>query len=530
MSSTRRAGGGSSGETGEPGWETRLYQKIEDMERRSRQLQERWTATFGPEPFRNPRFASAYFSLLRGQPVIGILKAVYARDKVEEELSAAAFETHLEKSVRALEEEGPAPDLLPLSFFYYFDLLLEEARAVQGQHRLAYPEPLQQILTFGRRLREHPSLAAFRIDHQGAATPQASGADALSDLPKGYVLGSVEIVRRLGKGRFAQVYRVHHPGLQVNRTAKLFRKQDLLSDLGELRKALDAEIQAQAPLAHPNIVRSVEVEDQPGCLVLFQEDVDGSNLTRLIEQRKSERRHVTPAEIVDVAIQIARGLQHAHARGVLHRDLKPENILLLRDGTARITDFGVAKAVNDCVQRSSARLKNLVGTANYMAPEQVTGEAPDQRIDLYGLGAVLYHLAWGEPLFNVKDPWKVLQMHRERTPIPLSIAVAAFPDELNRIVMKLLEKRPADRYASAGDLIRDLEACRKVLPAAGSRLRARRRGPRVAMLAGALLAILALIAGLWYQARRRREAPPREAPPQNVVPGKNPSPMEPKSP
>jgi serine/threonine protein kinase len=502
------------------------------MERRARQLQERWTSTFGPEPFRNPRFASAYFSLLRGQPIIGILKAVYARDKVDAELSAAAFEAHLEKSVRALEEEAPDPDLLPLSFFYYFDLLLEEARAVQGQHRLAYPEPLQQILTFGRRLREHPSLAPFRVDlpKQEGSDAESSGAETLSELPKGFVLGSVEIVRRLGVGRFAHVYRVYHPGLQVHRTAKLYRKQDLLNDLGDFRKALEGEIQAQAPLAHPNIVRALEVDDQPGYLVLFQEDVDGANLTSLIEERKSERRHVTPAEIVELAIQIARGLQHAHARGILHRDLKPENILLLRDGTVRITDFGLAKALNDSVQRSSARLKNLVGTANYMAPEQIMGEAPDLRLDLYGLGAVLYHLAWGEPLFNVRDPWKVLQMHRERTPIPLSIAVAAFPEELNRIVMKLLEKRPSDRYASTGDLIRDLEACRAGLPATGSRSRSRRRGSRTALLAVVVLGILALLAAFWFQSRQRQKAPSRDSAPRATEPQRTPSPMEPKSP
>ena len=155
------------------------------------------------------------------------------------------------------------------------------------------------------------------------------------------------------------------------------------------------------------------------------------------------------------------------------------------------------------------RLRNLVGAANTLAPEQIVGEAPDPRADLYALGAVMYHLAWGEPLFNVRDPWKILQMHRERTPVPLSIAVAAFPEELNRIVMRLLEKRPVDRYASAGDLMRDLEACRAALPATGSRPRGRRRGSRAFIAGIVLLAALAIVAAAWSQARRRRDATPR---------------------
>jgi tRNA A-37 threonylcarbamoyl transferase component Bud32 len=518
MTGIRRSGENSSGEAGEPGWETRLVQKIEDMERRARQLQERWTESFGPEPFRNSRFASAYVGLLRGQPVIGILKAVYARDKVEEELSAAAFEAHLEKSVRAIEAPAPDSDLLPLSLFYYFDLLLEEARAVQGQHRLAYPEPLQQLLTFGRRIREHAALGPFRVDvprPEGASPAPAAAAEPPSDLPKGFPLGSVEVVRRIGAGRFAQVYQVFHPGLKEHRTAKVYRKQDLPGDPGEFRKALLAEVQAQQTLQHPNIVRAVEVEDHPAYVVLHQESVEGSNLKSAIDARKAERSHLAPVEILDFALPIAKGLQHAHLRGIVHRDLKPENILVSRDGAVRITDFGVARALNDCAPRSSVRLRNLVGAANTLAPEQILGEAADPRADLYALGAVMYHLAWGEPLFHVRDPWKALQMHRERTPIPLSIAVAAFPEELNRIVMKLLEKRPGDRYASAGDLIRDLEACRAVLPAKRTRRQARQRGSRLLLAAAVILVALGLLAAAWVQARRHRDATPRVTEPKS---------------
>jgi tRNA A-37 threonylcarbamoyl transferase component Bud32 len=476
------------------------------MERRSRQLQEKWGHSFGPESFRSPKFAAAYFSLLRGQPVIGIFKAVYARDKVEEEMSGAAFEAQLEKSVRALEEPVPDADLLPLSLFFYFDLLLEEARAVQGQPRLAYPEPLQQILTFGRRLREHPSLASFRVDEPVAPPPavRPAAGPGPEELPKGTALGPVEVVRRIGVGRFAHVYQVVHPGLKEFRTAKLFRKHDLLGDLADLRQALTAEVVAQVPLQHPNVARALDVDDSPDFVVLFQEFVEGSNLLPLIEQRRSERRHVTAAEVVAIATKVARGLEHAHSRGIIHRDLKPENILIARDGSVKVTDFGVAKALNESVQRSSTRLRSLVGAAHCMAPELVSGEASDHRADLYALGAVMYHLAWGEPLFNLKDTWKVLQMQRDRVPIPLSIAVAAFPEELDRIVMKLLQKRPGDRYASAKDLIRDLEACKSRLGGTGRR--ASRRGARMAWVAGAILLALALAAGIWFQRRRRREA------------------------
>jgi hypothetical protein len=194
-----------------PGWEESLSLKIKDMADRAAALAEEWNRQFGQEAFHNPHFVKAYLSLTRGHSILGVLKAVHARDSVEEELSASAFLSRLERTAEAVGQAVPAPDPVPLGFFHYLDLLLLEAGTLKGEALLAYPEPLHQLLTFGRQIKEHPALGGFRIDIQEPRAAPSGGADRpeLPELPKGYPLGKVDIVRRIAIGGFAQVYQVY---------------------------------------------------------------------------------------------------------------------------------------------------------------------------------------------------------------------------------------------------------------------------------------------------------------------------------
>jgi serine/threonine protein kinase len=515
MSETGTGDGAPSEPRDLPGWKESLSLKMEDMAQRAAALTEEWNGQFGAEAFQNPHFVKAYLSLIRGHSILGVFKTVHARDRVEEELSASIFESRFERTAEAVGQAVSAPDPVALGFFHYLGLLLEEARTLKGEDLLGYPEPIQQILTFGRQLKENPALGGFRIDiHLPGPSPADPGIPELPELPKGYHLGKVDIVRRIAVGGFAQVYQVYHPGLKEHRAAKLFMKHNLLGELGQLLKAFYAEAQLQNALKNPNIVRVLDVDDHLGYLVLFMEYVDGRNLRSLIEERRSAHSHLSPSEILEIVIPVAKGLEYAHAHQILHRDLKPENILIAQDGSVKITDFGLAKTLNATGQRRTTRLGILVGTAHYMAPEQIFGDTYDFRIDLYALGAVIYHMAWGEPLFDIKDTWKILELQRDKKPRPLSQAIEGFPKELSRIVMKLLEKKPEDRYASATELIQALESCRAGLsaPGASTQRRRLRRGAALRVLALFLIAAIPGYFGIsaWLRPNETRHAFPAD--------------------
>ncbi|MBM3980276.1 MAG: serine/threonine protein kinase [Planctomycetes bacterium] len=211
-----------------------------------------------------------------------------------------------------------------------------------------------------------------------------------------------------------------------------------------------AEAQAVARFQHPNLVQVFEVGEHEAMPYMALEFVDGGTLAK-----KIAREPQPPAFAAETVEQLARAMQYAHDRGIAHRDLKPANILIAGDGTPKITDFGLAKALEgDSGQTHSGQ---IMGTPSYMAPEQAEGR-PDvgAPADVYALGAILYDLLTGRPPFAGSSVLDTLEMVRTREPVPPSDLTGKLPRDLETICLKCLQKDPVKRYASAADLADDL--------------------------------------------------------------------------
>lgn len=271
-----------------------------------------------------------------------------------------------------------------------------------------------------------------------------------------------------------------------------------------------SEARAVARFQHPNIVQIFEIGEYDGLPFFSLEYVaDGSLADRIGREPQSP---IFAAELVE---KLARAMQYAHDRGVVHRDLKPANILIEKDGTPKITDFGLAKSIQD--DSGQTQSGQILGTPSFMAPEQARGEiaAVGPPADIYALGAILYDLLTGRPPFSGSSVIETLEMVTKREPVPPSQLVAALPRDLETICLKCLQKGPGARYATAADLADDL---RRQLE--GRPIQARPVGPiekarrwcarNPAISAATTFAIVALIAGtavsVWQAIRAGHEA------------------------
>ncbi|MGA2032206.1 MAG: protein kinase [Thermoguttaceae bacterium] len=267
-------------------------------------------------------------------------------------------------------------------------------------------------------------------------------------------LGPYEIHRRIGRGGMGTVYAAVN--LQTGEAAAvklLFAPMALDQDF---RQRFETEIETLRKLNHPNIVRLFGFGEQDGHLFYGMELIEGSSL----EDQLSRGRVLGWREVTQIGIEIGRALRHAHDRGVVHRDLKPGNLLLTADDHAKLSDFGIARLFGNLRQTGEG---SVLGTVEYMAPEQAEGRPVGPRADLYSLGAVLYVLLTRRLLFPGGSFVEVLHKQRFETPDPVRRFVADVPVELEQIVMQLLEKDPERRIANATLLVRQLEAMQQAL-------------------------------------------------------------------
>jgi len=244
----------------------------------------------------------------------------------------------------------------------------------------------------------------------------------------------------LGRGGMGVVYLSHDSLLDRNVAVKVLSASGLGSE-GHAR--LLHEAQAAAQLNHPNIVGVYDVgfaDDARSVPFIVMELVEGESL--------HSRQQAALDEILSVARQICAALEHAHAHGIIHRDLKPENVIITPDGVAKLMDFGLASSGTS---RTSAE-GVIAGTVFYLAPEQALGQAVDGRTDLYALGVMLYELTTGRLPFTGDDPLTIIAQHLHAPVAPLRTHRADLPSALEAIILKLLAKDPADRYASAREL------------------------------------------------------------------------------
>jgi serine/threonine protein kinase len=276
-------------------------------------------------------------------------------------------------------------------------------------------------------------------------------------LVSGTKLGPYEIVGLLGAGGMGEVYRARDTRHDRPVAVKVLR-QDVGAAMGVDRFLREIRIAAQ--LTHPHILPLIDSGESVGVLFYVMPYIEGETL----RERLSRAGELPVSESIRILRHVADALAYAHARGVVHRDIKPENIFLI-DRHALLADFGVAKALSDLSSSGSTATTNLVtaigstvGTPTYMAPEQVGGSTVDYRADLYGVGIVAYEMIGGRPPFQAASVQQMMAAHLTQTPDPIVKWRPGITARLANAVMKCLEKRAADRWQSAADLLAEIEA------------------------------------------------------------------------
>ncbi len=315
-------------------------------------------------------------------------------------------------------------------------------------------------------------------------------------------IGKYEIVEELGRGGMGVVYKARHPGL--DRTVAL--KTLIAVGSPEHVERFLREARSAARMGkHPNLVQVHDVGEDAGVYYFTMEFIEGRGFDREVHNDAPPPRRV--AEVVE---QVARGLAHAHAEGVVHRDLKPANILIDMVGRPLISDFGLAKEVGAGSSVSVAG--QILGTPAYMSPEQAEGhlELVNERSDVYGLGAILYEGLTRRPPFEAAGNIELLRKVTGEEPVLPSRLAAGIPRDLEVICLKCLSKRPEDRYESAAALADDLRRfldgdpiLARPVPFSVRLLRRARRNPLVAALSAA--AVLLLVVGSIVTVRLLRE-------------------------
>jgi serine/threonine-protein kinase len=352
--------------------------------------------------------------------------------------------------------------------------------AIDHDEKLA---ALLAVLQERRRRGQHVDLDALAIEHPEvgdelralwataefasafvrpvAAPPLPKFTDSTEPPPAS--LGDYEILQEIGRGGMGVVYQARQKSLGRLVAIKMMRDARLSSDSD--RQRFRAEAAAAARLKHPNIITVHEVGEWDARPFMVMEHIAGGSLS----QRLAAHGRPMPRDAARLVADIARGIQHAHEQGILHRDLKPSNILLERDpeqplvSRPKVSDFGLAKrlavepaSVNDARTHTGA----IVGTPSYMAPEQATGRKNiSAAADIWSLGAILYELLAGRPPFQAANPVDTLLLVIEQDPVPPRWFDPAIDRDLEVICLKCLQKPPNQRYASAADLAKDLEAC-----------------------------------------------------------------------
>jgi serine/threonine protein kinase/HAMP domain-containing protein len=309
-------------------------------------------------------------------------------------------------------------------------------------------------------------------------------------------IGRYEVDALVGVGGMAKVYRAHDP--EIGRIVAIKMLKDDLNIDEEYSTRFLREAQAAGAISHPNIVTIFDVGRQGETPYITMEFLDEESLADLFA--KKERLPVR--QVVKLGAQLARALDHAHRRGVVHRDIKPGNILLMERGqTVKITDFGIARLdSSDDMQKTHAG--TVLGTPRYMSPEQATGQKLDGRSDLFSLGVILYEMLTGTKAFDSDNiPTLMLQILR-KDPTPVRTLAPNVPLGLQRIVAKLLQKKPEKRFSTGAELAEALDREYEALAAqeeeAGRNKFVSLRVKWAAMLGGAIAVVFFICMAVIY--------------------------------
>ncbi len=263
------------------------------------------------------------------------------------------------------------------------------------------------------------------------------------------IAGRYELEKLVGSGGMSNVFRAHDRLLERTVALKILHEQYTRDD--DYVERFRREARAVAKLAHPNIVTVIDRGEQDGRQFIVFEYVDGPNLKDLTRDGPLEVR-----EAIDLTLQVARALSFAHERGLVHRDVKPQNVLLNDDGQAKVTDFGIARSLD---VQGVTQTGTVLGTSDYIAPEQARGQRVDPKTDIYSLGAVLYELLVGDVPFS-GDNFVAVAMRHVNEPVPSVLEDRPdCPARLDLAIQTAMAKDPDDRFESMDDFAAELEAC-----------------------------------------------------------------------
>jgi len=318
-------------------------------------------------------------------------------------------------------------------------------------------------------------------------------------VPGTELAGKYKIIDVVGKGGMGIVYKAEDIKLKRNVALKFLPPE--LTKNKEAKERFALEAQAAAALSHPNICTIHEIDEEEGKSFIAMEYVEGQSLKSQID-----RGPIAIEEVVDIAIQVAQGMEQAHKKGIVHRDIKSANIMVTDLGQAKIMDFGLAKVKGGTLL---TREGTTLGTVAYMSPEQARGEEVDQRTDIWSLGIVLYEMLSGQLPFMGDREASILYSVVHEEPKPVTVWNPQIPLELQQIINRALKKKPESRYQSASELLKDLQKYKDSLKAEElgafsfrSFLRKIRK-PIVAIPGLLIIAIIA-IAAIWFFNRQAK--------------------------
>jgi serine/threonine protein kinase/Tfp pilus assembly protein PilF len=323
------------------------------------------------------------------------------------------------------------------------------ARLAQVLDDLAGNEPTNSYLAAGAVAGPEASQEAGRTrTYQGrkdASEQELAAPDQVDESgPAGY-----EILKLLGRGGMGVVYLARQTALKRLVALKMIRRGERHGKQELVRFRIEAE--AIARLQHANIVQVYDIGEQAGQPFFSMEYVEGGSL-----DKKLAHKPQAPRDAAQMVRQLAEAMDAVHQAGIVHRDLKPANVLLMKDGTPKITDFGLAKRLDD--DSGETRTGAVMGTPSYMAPEQALGltEAVGPLVDVYALGAILYEMLTGRPPFRGASIYDIIDQIKQAEPVPPRRQQPRVPRDLETICLRCLHKEPARRYASAAALADDL--------------------------------------------------------------------------
>jgi serine/threonine protein kinase len=265
-----------------------------------------------------------------------------------------------------------------------------------------------------------------------------------------------EIIEEIGKGGMGTVYKAYDNKIREVVALKLL-KPEIASDL-EVIERFRNEIKLARQVSHRHVCRMYDLGEEWLSIYISMEYVAGEDLKRFIHRTG----HLNEAKAVDLTKQILEGLVEAHRLGVIHRDLKPQNIMIDRDGNAKIMDFGIARSLHT---KGVTGAGVIIGTPEYMAPEQAEGRDVDHRADIYALGAILFEMVTGRVPFEGETPLSIVLKHRSEIPADPQTINAQLSEGMSRVILKCLEKSRERRYQNAAAVLEDLANVEKGLPA-----------------------------------------------------------------